>query len=96
MLSGLEHFRLSRTGLLQGSVLFEDVSVDFAQKERQLLDLARRLLYRDVVLENYRHLASLEVQKENKMRESKRMKIRTSTGYPTLKDPLASLLLEKK
>nr|XP_037838631.1 zinc finger protein 382-like isoform X2 [Chlorocebus sabaeus] len=58
MALSLGHFRWSRIGLLQGSVPFEDVSVDITQKEWQLLNPAERLLYRDVMLENYRHLVS--------------------------------------
>lgn len=45
--------------MLQESVSFEDLSVDFTQKEWQLLDACQKDLYKDVMLENYSSLLSL-------------------------------------
>ncbi|XP_007955220.1 zinc finger protein 671 [Orycteropus afer afer] len=45
----------------QGPMLFEDVFVHFSQGEWELLDEAQRLLYRDVMVDNFALTASLGI-----------------------------------
>ncbi|KAI2568813.1 ZNF26 isoform 3, partial [Pan troglodytes] len=49
-----------RTASCWGLLSFKDISMEFTWDEWQLLDSTQKYLYRDVILENYHNLISVD------------------------------------
>ncbi|EDL83201.1 similar to RIKEN cDNA A230102I05 (predicted), partial [Rattus norvegicus] len=81
--------RCTEAGMIctQGCVTIEDVTVYFSQEEWKLLDEAQRLLYLDVMLENFTLISSLVYRYKAEAEEKTCARSLSQTEAPQVRTP---------